>query len=105
MSATATLPKKSATPASSPVTALPKRPQQARKLVKKAIVSKKSVIRYMTVPKRHRYQYVLLVVPSPWGPTSDGGAFSVSGPVQAAPKGRAGLDGPQSRLEAPQMRK
>lgn len=56
INATATLPKNSATPATSPATALPRRPQHARKLVKKAAVSKKSVIRYMTVPKRHMYQ-------------------------------------------------
>lgn len=73
--------------------------------MKNAAVSKKSVIRYMTVPKRHMYQYVVLVVPPPCGPTSDGGAPTGSGPSQAAPKGRAGAEAPQSRLEAPQMRK
>jgi hypothetical protein len=48
--------KASATVDMSPATPEPSRPQQAMKLLKKASVSKNSVRRKNTQPKRHMYQ-------------------------------------------------
>lgn len=93
----ATLEQKSANMEMNAEMAAPSRPQQARKPEKKAMTSKKRVIRKKTQPNRQRKKYLFEVVSSPRPPTSEEGALSGL-ESQAFPKAGAGRAFPQSSL-------